>query len=154
MIGWAELVDLPMWNITRLRAKMDTGARTSALHVENIEEVAHNRVRFDVRLHRRKLDRRVTVEAPIVRRGRVRPSSGISQTRVFVSAIVQIGQVAKEVELSLVSRERMIFRMLIGRTALGHRFLVDAGRRYVVSKPKKKKRAIAAATVMRKGKGP
>ena len=69
VIGWAELVDIPEWNIARMRAKMDTGARTSALHVENIREVGHGRVRFDVRLHRRKLDRRVTVEAPILRRG-------------------------------------------------------------------------------------
>jgi hypothetical protein len=123
VIGWAELVDLPNWNITRLRAKMDTGARTSALHVENIQEIAHNRVRFDVR----------------------------SETRVFVSAVIQIGRVAEEVELSLVSREKMIFRMLIGRSALGHRFLVDAGRRYVVSKLKKKKRANASSTAIRKG---
>jgi hypothetical protein len=56
-----------------------------------------------------------------------------------VSAIVQIGPVAEEVELSLVSREKMIFRMLIGRTALRSRFLVDPGRRYLVSKPRKAK---------------
>ncbi|HMR11867.1 MAG TPA: RimK/LysX family protein, partial [Polyangiaceae bacterium] len=69
VIGWAEYVDIPEWNVMRLRAKMDTGARSSALHVENIQEVGDNRVRFDVRLHRRKLDRRVTVEAPVSRRG-------------------------------------------------------------------------------------
>lgn len=140
VIGWAEYVDIPEWNITRMRAKMDTGARTSALHVENIREVGHGRVRFDVRLHRRHLDRRVTVEAPIRRRGRVRPSSGVSQTRIFVVAHVRIGHIEQEIELSLVDRERMIFRMLIGRSALSHRFLVDVGKRYLLSKPKKKKK--------------
>jgi len=141
VIGWAEYVDIPEWNITRLRAKMDTGARTSALHVENIREVGHGRVQFDVRLHRRHIDRRVTVEAPIKRRGRVRPSSGDSQTRIFVSARVCIGQQTQEIELSLVDRERMIFRMLIGRSALAHRFLVDVSKRYLLSKPRKKKKA-------------
>jgi len=139
VIGWAELVDIPEWNIRRLRAKMDTGARTSALHVENIRELPHNRVRFDVRLHRKKLDRRVTVEVPIARRGRVRPSSGVSETRIFVRATLTIGAISEPVELSLVSREKMLFRMLIGRSALSHRFLVDVSKRYVLSKPSKKK---------------
>jgi hypothetical protein len=139
-IGWAEYVDIPQWNITRLRAKMDTGARTSALHVENIREVGHGKVRFDVRLHRRHLDRRVTVEAPIKRRGRVRPSNGVPQTRIFVSAHVLIGQIEQEIELSLVDRERMIFRMLIGRSALAHRFLVDVSKRYLLSKAKQKRK--------------
>lgn len=139
VIGWAELVDIPEWNIVRLRAKMDTGARTSALHVENIREVGDDRVRFDVRLHRKNLDRRVTVEAPIVRRAQVRPSSGVSENRIFVSARVHIGPVAEDIELSLVSRDRMIFRMLIGRSALRQRFLIDTNRRYVLRSPKKKK---------------
>jgi hypothetical protein len=147
VIGWAEYVAIPEWQIGRLRAKMDTGARTSALHVENIREVGHGRVRFDVRLHRRNLQRRVTVEAPIKRRGRVRPSSGDSQTRIFVSASVRIGPLEQEIELSLVDRERMLFRMLIGRSALAHRFLVDVSKRYLVSRtrgkpnPKKKTKA-------------
>ena len=52
VIGWTELVDLPEWGIKDLRAKVDTGARTSALHVENIEELPRGYVRFDVILHR------------------------------------------------------------------------------------------------------
>jgi len=138
VVGWAEYVDFPEWNVRRLRAKMDTGARSSALHVENIEELPHGRVRFDVRLHRKKLDRRVTVETTIVRRSRVRSSSGVSEARIFVRALVQIGPVLEPIEMSLVSREKMLYRMLIGRTALSHRFLVDVGKRYLVSKPRKK----------------
>lgn len=141
IIGWAEYVAIPEWNISRIRAKMDTGARSSALHVENIQEISGNRVRFDVRLHRRNVDRRVTVEAPITRRGRVRPSSGVTQTRLFVSAKVKIGSVEREVELSLVCRKHMIFRMLIGRSALSHHFLVDVSRRYTLGRPQRKKKA-------------
>lgn len=158
VIGWAEFVDIPEWNISRMRAKMDTGARTSALHVENIREVGHGRVRFDVRLHRRHLDRRVTVEAPILRRGRVKPSSGDAQSRIFVRARLRIGNVEKDIELSLVDRGKMIFRMLIGRSALAHDFLVDTGRRYLLGRParpggkkKPKKKASSRASA---GGGP
>jgi hypothetical protein len=135
IIGVTEYVDIPQWRISSLRAKIDTGARSSALHVENIREVALDRVRFDVRLSRNQSDRRVTVEAPIVRRGRVRPSNGELEARIFVAIRVRIGPVEREIELSLVDRGRMIFRMLIGRRALAHAFLVDPSRRYVLRKP-------------------
>jgi hypothetical protein len=135
VIGVTEFVDLPEWRILSLRAKIDTGARSSALHVENIRELGSGRVRFDVRLSRNQIERRVTVEAPIVRRGRVRPSSGELEARIFVSVKLRIGPVEREIELSLVDRGRMIFRMLIGRRALAHAFLVDPSRRYVLGKP-------------------
>jgi len=118
-----------------LRAKIDTGARSSALHVENIRELGAGRVRFDVRLSRSESDRRVTVESRIARRGHVRPSSGEPEERIFVAVKVRIGPVEREIELSLVDRGRMIYRMLIGRRALAHAFLVDPGRRYVLHKP-------------------
>jgi hypothetical protein len=135
VVGWVEYVELPDWRISRLRAKMDSGARNSALHVENIREVGRDRVRFDVRLHRRKAERRVTVETTIKRRGRVRASSGLAEQRIFVTACVRIGAHEQDIELSLVDRQKMIFRMLIGRSALAERYLVDAGRRYLVSRP-------------------
>jgi hypothetical protein len=135
IIGATEYVDIPAWRILRLRAKIDTGARSSALHVENIRELGAGRVRFDVRLSRNESDRRVTVEAHIARRGQVRPSSGEPEERIFVAVKVRIGPVEREIELSLVDRGRMIFRMLIGRRALAHAFLVDPGRRYLLHKP-------------------
>lgn len=135
IIGVTEYVDIPAWRILRLRAKIDTGARSSALHVENIRELGAGRVRFDVRLSRSESDRRVTVESRIARRGQVRPSSGEPEERIFVAVKVRIGPIEREIELSLVDRGRMIFRMLIGRRALAHAFLVDPGRRYVLRKP-------------------
>ena len=124
-IGWVEYVAIPDWHIARLRAKMDTGARSSALHVENIREIGHGRVQFEVRLHRRNADRRVTVQAPIKRRGLVRPSSGHAAMRIFVQVRVRIGAEEQDVELSLVDREKMIFRMLIGRSALARDLTVS-----------------------------
>ena len=136
VIGVTEYVDLPNWRILSLRAKIDSGARSSALHVENIRELEGDRVRFDVRLSRSQSERRVTVEAKIARRGRVRPSSGELEARIFVATKVRIGPVEREIELSLVDRGRMIFRMLIGRRALAHAFLIDPGRRYVLKQPR------------------
>jgi hypothetical protein len=135
VIGVTEYVDIPAWRILRLRAKIDTGARSSALHVENIRELGGGRVRFDVRLSRSESDRRVTVESRIARRGQVRPSSGEPEQRIFVAVTVRIGPVEREIELSLVDRGRMIFRMLIGRRALAQAFLIDPGRRYVLYQP-------------------
>src|SRR5436190_5354156 len=134
VIGFAELVDLPKWGIVGLRGKIDTGAKTSALHVSNIREIGNDRVGFDVRLHRLRMDRTVHVEAKILRRARVRPSSGDAQTRLFVATVLRIGKVEREIEVSLVDRENMIFRMLVGRTALGHGWLVDPSRRYVLTR--------------------
>jgi hypothetical protein len=145
VIGVTEYVDIPAWRILRLRAKIDTGARSSALHVENIRELGAGRVRFDVRLSRSESDRRVTVEARIARRGQVRPSSGEQEERIFVAVKVRIGPIEREIELSLVDRGRMIFRMLIGRRALAHAFLVDPGRRYLLHAPAPRKPAVAKA---------
>lgn len=140
LIGWTELVDLPEWGIRRLRAKVDTGARTSALHVDGIQELPGDRVRFDVVLHREKRDRRVHVSARIVRRGHVRSSSGHRTRRLFVRTRLRLGPIEKEVEMSLVDREKMIHRMLLGRSALSGPFLIDVDRRMVQS-PRRKKSA-------------
>ncbi len=141
VIGSAELVDFPDWGVTGLRAKVDTGARSSALHVENIHELPGGWVEFDVRLLRKNEQRRKRVRARVSRRGRVKPSSGETQARLFVKTRMRLGTVEREVEVSLVDRQRMIFRMLLGRTAVAPHFLVDPGRRYVLTKPKKKRKA-------------
>ena len=144
VIGWTEYVDLPEWNVKRVRAKIDTGARSSALHVENIENLSGGRVRFDVVLHREKRDRRIHVTAPVTRRSRVRSSNGQTETRTFVSTTLRLGPIEREVEFSLVDRGRMIHRMLLGRTALSGPFLIDIDRRMVQSPPKRKKKVAKA----------
>jgi hypothetical protein len=140
VIGWSELVDLPDWGISRLRAKIDTGARTSALHVENLVDLGGARVGFDVRLHRKRQDRRMHVVAKVTRRGRVRSSSGHYENRIFVRTRFRIGPILRPIEISLVDRQGMLFRMLIGRTALAGSFVIDPSRRRLLSKKKRKKR--------------
>lgn len=139
LIGFAEYVELPDWGIRGLRAKVDTGARSSALHVESIEHLPGNRVRFDVIVNRR-TNRRVHVVTQIKRIGHVRSSSGSSEVRYFVVTRMRLGRIWKEIEISLAARHAMQFRMLLGRSALGHDFLIDAGRRYAHGRPADRRR--------------
>jgi len=140
VIGWTENVDLPMWGVKRLRAKVDTGARTSALHVENIEELPRGFVSFDIVLHRAKRDRRVHVKTRIKRRGNVRSSSGHTTRRLFVETSLRLGPIERLVEVSLVDRQKMVHRMLLGREALKGPFLIDVDKRLAL-RPKAKARA-------------
>lgn len=135
VIGWNEYVDLPDWGIRGIRAKIDTGARSSALHVENVEELSRDRVRFDVVLDRDGPERTIHVTAAVARRARVKSSTGHMRRRIFVTTTVRIGSMNREVELSLVDRETMIYRMLVGRTALGGRYLIDSGGQCLHGRP-------------------
>ena len=115
------------------RAKVDTGARTSALHVEDVEELPRDRLRFKVVTGRKPPFRRRTVMARLVKTARVKSSNGHYSTRYFVRTRIAIGDRRKDIELSLVSREKMVYRMLLGRTALAGDFVVDVSRRYIQS---------------------
>ena len=114
-----------------MAAKIDTGARTSALHVERVKELPAGRVRFDVCLEADAPEKRVRVEAAVERRGRVRASNGGVEIRVFVGARIALGGVERRIEIGLVDRSEMLYRMLLGRSALAGSFLIDPGRRYV-----------------------
>lgn len=131
-VGWNEYVDLPEWGVRRLGAKVDTGARTSALHVDRIELLPRGRIRFDVVVHRTKRDRHVHVRTKIVRRARVKSSNGQFERRYFVKTTLALGPIEKEIEISLVDRGSMVHRMLLGRTALRGDFVVDVSRRHLL----------------------
>ncbi len=139
-VGWREMIRIPAWGIEGIVAKIDTGARSSAIDVLSIEELADERVRFDVALSRRNRNRSVTVTAPIARRTRVRSSNGLVHERLLVEAELVLGPVHKIVELGLVCRQRMICRMLLGRQNLAGSFLIDPGGRYLLHGGKRPKR--------------
>jgi hypothetical protein len=134
LIGAVEAVDIPAWGVRGLPAKVDTGARTSALHVDHIEELAGGRVRFEVRLHPGEAGERVRINAVIRRRGRVRVASGAETTRLFVVARIRLGDTTRSIEIGLVDRRRMLYRMLLGRSALALAFVVDPARRFVLGR--------------------
>ena len=131
LIGVAERIALPDWGVARLRVKIDTGAKTSALHVDDVTRLAGELARFTVVLDKQEEHRRVEIVSPITRIANVRSSSGAVEERVFVETRVQLGPIVKRIEISLASREPMIFRMLLGRSALRGDFVVDPARRYL-----------------------
>jgi hypothetical protein len=135
IIGYAEYVDFPDWGIEKLSAKIDTGARTSALHVENVRLLPQGRVAFDVRLRRSDPSARVSVETKLSRRAPVRSSSGHTEPRLFVKAHVRLGGREQQIEVGLVDRRNMLYRMLLGRGALERRYLVDVTKRYALAAP-------------------
>lgn len=133
IVGWREFVALPDWGIPRLKAKIDTGARTSAIHVGRLEELPDGRVRFEVVVRETPRLRTTVVEATPVRRTTVKPSSGVRQQRLVFRTRLEIGPLSREVELSLVSRKGMLCRMLVGRRALASHVLVSPVRKYLHS---------------------
>jgi len=133
-VGWNERVALPDWGIASLRAKVDTGARSSALHVEHLTPLGTSRVRFEIVLPGRSTPARVV--ARISRMGRVSSSSGHRDMRYFVRTRVRIGPLEREIEMSLVDRSTLRFRMLLGRTALGG-LLVDPARAGLLRKARR-----------------
>ena len=141
VIGWKETVDLPDWGIGSILAKSDTGARRSALDVHNIIELPGNRVQFDIVLDRKDRSHTKTIIAPIDHQTHVRSSNGDQHERYFVRTNVTIHDCTKEVEFSLVSRESMMCRILLGRKALEGDFLVDSSQKHV-TRPRRKVRMI------------
>lgn len=137
VIGWRERVDIPDWGLRNVRAKVDTGARTSAIDVAAIEELDDGRIRFEVVSRVKPTRKTAWVEATPVRRSVVKPSHGEPQTRYVCLVPVKIGAVERDIEISLVCRRGMLCRMLLGRTALDG-LLVDVSRKYVLSKREKR----------------
>lgn len=139
LIGCRERVALPEWGIVDVHAKIDTGARTSAIDVAAVEHLPDGRVRFEV-VQRHRPRTTQWVEADTVRTTVVKPSSGERQARVVCRTMLRIGSFEQEVELSLVCRAGMLCRMLIGRAALADVFWVDPSRRYLLSGPRVRRR--------------
>lgn len=139
LIGWSEYMDFPDWGIKHLHAKIDTGARTSALDVDHIEMLPHHRVRFNIVLTKR-AKKRIThiVTADISRISYVKSSPIHKEKRIFVKTLIKLGPIAKEIEINLVDRSNMVYRMLLGRSALKSDFLVDVEHASLLSSEKKK----------------
>lgn len=137
-VGWREWVALPEWGVPAIKAKIDTGARTSALHAFDIEGISRDGgrwVRFAIHPWQGSPADMVTVEAPLVERRQVRTSSGAARVRPVVHTVVELAGVAVPIEVTLTRRDEMGFRMLIGRQALRRRFLVDPARSYLGGRP-------------------
>ncbi|MFI4881129.1 MAG: ATP-dependent zinc protease [Phycisphaerales bacterium JB064] len=132
-MGWRERVDLPLWHVRGVRAKIDTGARTSAIHVAGFEHLPNGRIRFEVVMRERPQRRTKWVEADIIRESVVKPSSGQPQVRPVVRTTLAIGPLEIETEVGLVCRQGMLCRMLVGRRTIAGLAVVDPSRTYVLT---------------------
>ncbi|MBZ6377255.1 hypothetical protein B5C34_05845 [Pacificimonas flava] len=131
-VGWAELVALPDLDIPFVRAKVDTGARTSALHairLHHFEKDGREWVRFTVPARKGRSKHRV--EAPLAGIKKVRSSNGETQKRFVIRTRFVIGGKRFRAEVTLSNRSQMGYAMLVGRTALKNRFLVDVSHAYM-----------------------
>ncbi len=135
-IGWREWVSLPGLGIDRIKAKVDTGARTSALHavhvstrrVDGIDVVC-----FDIHPLQKTSRPLVNCQLPLVDERHVRSSDGTRELRPVVQTNVQLGNLTWSIELTLTNRALMGFRLLLGWRALRKRFVVDPGRSWIRS---------------------
>ncbi len=141
VIGWREWLALPELGLPAIKAKIDTGARTSALHaffVEPFDKGGLDHVRFGIHPLQKRTDIEVVCEAPVTDRRWVSDSGGHRERRYVIEAPVHMGGRVWPVEITLTSRDSMMFRMLLGRTAIKGRMTVDTARSYVAGKLSRK----------------
>jgi len=147
--GWREWVGLPDLGVDWIKAKLDTGARTSALHAFDVEEFEHDGrewVRFEIHPWQRSADDAVTVELPVHDRRHVRSSSGHVAERYVVLIDIRLLDRTITAEVTLTRRDEMGFRLLIGREALRQGFVVDSGHSYRGGRPRRAVRRRNLAT--------
>jgi hypothetical protein len=136
-IGWREWLALPGLGIPAIKAKVDTGARTSTLHAyfaESFRQAGKTWVRFGVHPLQRRGDVAVTCVAPLLDRRMVRDSGGHLQRRYVIETRLRLGDLDWLAEMTLTARDGMLFRMLLGRSAIRGRFLVEPRASYLASR--------------------
>ena len=149
IVGWREWLALPDLGIQAIKAKVDTGARTSALHtlaLEPFESGGILKVKFGIHPLQRRKDIQLNCVADVVDRRRVTSSAGQSEMRYVIRTSVALGKIRWPIELTLTDRRSMRFRMLLGRAAISGLLLVDPAKSYLTGrrlsklypKPKKK----------------
>lgn len=144
VVGWREQVLLPELCSASIPAKIDTGARTSSLHateVERFEKDGKRWVRFLLNVGKGRSEP-VVCEVPRAGRRKITSSNGESEERLIIKTSLQIGTQNFRAEFSLADRSDMKFPILIGRTALRSRFLVDSGQSYLQSGAEERRRLL------------
>ncbi len=137
LIGWREWVSLPALGIPAIKAKIDTGARTSALHTFGLETFKANgqlKVRFRLHPLQKRSDIELFCVADVVDERIVSDSGGHRERRLVIRTPLRLGDNEWPIEITLTDRETMLFRMLLGRTAMRHRLVVDPAVSYQLGK--------------------
>ena len=141
-LGWREWVGLPELGLPSIKAKVDTGARTSTLHafeVESFEENGIQRVKFKIHPNQRDSESVKICVTDILDQRVVTDSGGHRENRWIIVTPLTIGPFSWPIEMTLTARDNMMFRMLLGRTAIKGLAMVDPSRSYIVGKRPRKK---------------
>jgi len=137
IIGWREWIQLPHLGIDHIKAKVDTGARTSALHTFDLEPY-HDKgapmVRFKVHPLQDNQELFVECHCPVLEQRMVTDSGGHREQRYVIVTEARLGELSWDIEMTLTNRDTMRFRMLLGRTAMGGRFLVNPRKSYLTGR--------------------
>ena len=139
LLGWREWVGLPGLKVPTIKAKVDTGARTSTLHAIDVTPVVEGgkrRLRFKVLPQQDRRDVTVACVADLVDQRLVSSSTGQRELRWVIRTILRIGDQSWPIEVTLTDRDSMQFRMLLGRTALSGRYVVDPRRSFLIGPPR------------------
>jgi len=134
-VGWREMLSLPNLGIDKIKAKIDTGARTSCLHAFKVESFHKGDtlwVRFWIHPIQHNSEFEVVCEAKVMDERTVRDSGGHEESRYVIESEVNIGGQQWPIEITLTNRENMAFRMLLGRTAMNNRIVVDPAESFLV----------------------
>lgn len=137
MVGWREWIHFPELGIAKIKAKVDTGARTSTLHafkIESFKEKRVQKVRFFIHPLQRNQKKVIRCTAPVFDERVVSDSGGHREKRFVIKTPIHLGRHQWEVEITLTNRDTMLFRMLLGRTALKGKFLVNPATSYRMGK--------------------
>jgi hypothetical protein len=138
-IGWREWLALPDLGISRIKAKVDTGARSSSIHAFDVEIFrvhGRSRVRFKVAPSKKDEGKTARCDAPLHDMRWIKSSNGTRELRPVIRTRAVLGAERWIIDVTLTSRELMGFRMLLGREAVRRRFVIDPGRSYLTKRPK------------------
>lgn len=138
LIGWKEWCSLPELNISEIKAKIDTGARTSALHAEVLsvsEYKGEQFIRFRVFPHQSDGAGSKVCKARLIARRFIMSSNGIREKRYVIRTTIVIGKLSFATDITLTDRSPLRFRMLLGRLALRKNFLIDPAKSHIQGRP-------------------
>jgi hypothetical protein len=139
ILGWREWAAFPQLNIPRIKAKIDTGARTSALHafqVDTFQENGKTKVRFTIHPRQKSIKKVISCVTDLIDIRWVTDSGGHREQRCVIQTDIILGNKCWPIEVTLTSREDMRFRLLLGRTALRNHYYVDPAASYLLGKLK------------------
>jgi hypothetical protein len=142
IIGWREWIQFPDFKNAKVKAKVDSGARTSSLHAYNVKVITEKgvkKVHFELFPNQDNKEGKVIVKAPLVDYRNIKSSNGHQEKRPVIITPIKMFDEIWTVEITLTNRDIMGFRMLLGRQAIRNRFVIDVGRSFLSTKTKMKR---------------